>query len=147
MRDPYNATLRPLEESAADPNPFVMFQTWLDFALAENLPKANAMTLATAAVDGKPSARIVLLRGADENGFVFFTDYTRTQGRGSSDNPFACLSFSGSRCTARFAVEGPCPAASRRPSPMPISPHARVGSQIVLFRFPAKSSHPLLRNF
>lgn len=80
-----------LDEHDADPNPFGMFRRWLDAAMAANLPEPNAMTVATAALDGKPSARVVLLRGADERGFVFFTNYDSRKGKELAENPFAAL--------------------------------------------------------
>jgi pyridoxamine 5'-phosphate oxidase len=104
MRETYSSPL--LDERDADPNPFVMFQAWLDRALAENLPEANAMTLATAALDGKPSARIVLLRGMDENGFVFFTHYAGRKGKELRDNPFAALVFFWQPLHRQIRIEG-----------------------------------------
>src|SRR5262245_40927443 len=82
-----------LDEHDANPNPFVLFQQWLELAVTENLPEPNAMTVATAALDAKPSARIVLLRGVDERGFVFYTNYTSRKGKELKDNPFAALVF------------------------------------------------------
>lgn len=104
MRETYLSP--PLDERDADPNPFVMFQAWLDRALSENLPEANAMTLATAALDGKPSARIVLLRGVDENGFVFFTNYAGRKGKELRDNPFAALVFFWQPLHRQIRIEG-----------------------------------------
>ncbi|MCX7596602.1 MAG: pyridoxamine 5'-phosphate oxidase family protein, partial [Fischerella sp.] len=66
-------TLQGLSEADADPNPFIQFQKWFDQALAAQLPEPNAMTLATTTPDGKPSARMVLLKDFDDRGFVFFT--------------------------------------------------------------------------
>ena len=62
------------EEDLAE-DPIVQFRTWFDEARASGLPMPEAMTLATSDVDGRPSARIVLLHGIDENGFVFHTNY------------------------------------------------------------------------
>jgi pyridoxamine 5'-phosphate oxidase len=84
-------TLAGLKESDLDPNPFKQFDTWFQQALAAGLPEPNAMTLATATLDGKPSARIVLLKGLDERGFVFFTNYESQKGRELSANPQAAL--------------------------------------------------------
>lgn len=101
-----NYSVGSLDERDADPNPFVMFQAWLDRAFAENLPEPNAMTLATAALDGKPSARIVLLRGADENGLVFFTNYSGRKGKELRDNPFAALVFFWQPLHRQIRIEG-----------------------------------------
>lgn len=80
-----------LKESDLDPNPFKQFDKWFQQALAAGLPEPNAMTLATATPDGKPSARVVLLKGFDERGFVFFTNYESQKGHELSANPLAAL--------------------------------------------------------
>ena len=84
-------TLAGLKESDLDPSPFKQFDSWFQQALAAGLPEPNAMTLATATLDGKPSARVVLLKGFDEYGFVFFTSYESQKGRELSANPLAAL--------------------------------------------------------
>jgi pyridoxamine 5'-phosphate oxidase len=84
-------TLAGLKESDLDSNPLKQFDKWFQQALAAGLPEPNAMTLATATLDGKPSARIVLLKGLDERGFVFFTNYESQKGRELSANPQAAL--------------------------------------------------------
>lgn len=95
-----------LDEHAADTNPFVMFQQWLDRAVAENLPEPNAMLVATAALDAKPSARVLLLRGVDERGFVFFTNYASRKGKELKDNPFATLVFFWQPLHRQIRIEG-----------------------------------------
>ena len=70
-----------LDETHAAPEPLEQFGRWLEDALAAELKEPNAMTLATADAAGRPSARIVLLRGWDERGFVFFTNYQSRKGR------------------------------------------------------------------
>ncbi len=97
---------KPLEERDADANPFVMFQRWYELAVAENLPEPNAMTVATASRDGKPSARIVLLRGVDERGFVFFTNYKSRKGNELATNPFAALVFFWQPLHRSIRIEG-----------------------------------------
>jgi pyridoxamine 5'-phosphate oxidase len=84
---------RALTEPEADADPLRQFQTWFDEALKSQLTDANAMTLATASSTGEPSARIVLLKGADESGFVFYTNYDSAKGRDLAANPRACLLF------------------------------------------------------
>ena len=86
-------TLAGLKESDLDPSPFSQFDKWFQQALAAELPEPNAMTLATATLDGKPSARVVLLKGFDTSGFVFFTNYESQKGRELSANPHAALVF------------------------------------------------------
>jgi len=95
-----------LDEHDADANPFVMFQQWLDRAVAENLPEPNAMLVATAALDAKPSARVLLLRGVDERGFVFFTNYASRKGKELKDNPFAALVFFWQPLHRQIRIEG-----------------------------------------
>lgn len=84
---------RSLRESEADPNPFRQFHTWWQEALNSEIDEVNAMTVATASADGVPSARIVLLKGFDERGFVFFTNYNSYKGKQLEENPRACLVF------------------------------------------------------
>ncbi len=86
--------------------PFVQFRHWFDEALARNLPEPNAMTLATAKPDGRPSARIVLLKGYDERGFVFYTNYLSRKGRELEQNPFASLTFFYPTMERQIRVEG-----------------------------------------
>ena len=75
----------------ANPDPIRLFKKWFDAALRADLKEANAMTLATATHDGKPSARMVLLKGFDERGFVFYTNYKSPKGRDLEQNPRAAL--------------------------------------------------------
>jgi pyridoxamine 5'-phosphate oxidase len=80
-----------LSEAELDPDPFRQFGRWLGDALAAQLPEPYAMTLATATPHGKPSARVVLLRGFDQRGFVFFTNYDSRKGQELAVNPWASL--------------------------------------------------------
>jgi pyridoxamine 5'-phosphate oxidase len=80
-----------LDERDVDPDPFVEFARWFAQAQEAQLPDVNAMTLATATADGAPSARIVLLKGFDRRGFVFFTDYRSRKGTELEANPRAAL--------------------------------------------------------
>ena len=82
---------RALTEDAADADPLRQFGTWFAEALQSQLIDVNAMTLATASPGGEPAARIVLLKGADETGFVFYTNYDSAKGRDLAANPRACL--------------------------------------------------------
>jgi pyridoxamine 5'-phosphate oxidase len=84
---------RCLLESEVDPNPFKQFQVWFDAAVAECRSEPTAMTLATADREGRPSARLVLLKGCDERGFVFFTNYESEKARDLAENPWASLVF------------------------------------------------------
>jgi pyridoxamine 5'-phosphate oxidase len=85
--------LRTLSEKDVDPNAITQFDNWWQEATHSHLEEVNAMTLATASADGMPDARIVLLKGFDENGFSFFTNYDSAKGRQLLENPRACLVF------------------------------------------------------
>jgi pyridoxamine 5'-phosphate oxidase len=82
-----------LTESEAGDDPFDLFRRWFDQTVAAGLPDPNAMTLATATADGRPSARVVLLKGLDDRGFTFFTNYDSRKGRELTANPFGALVF------------------------------------------------------
>jgi pyridoxamine 5'-phosphate oxidase len=96
-----------LDEHDARPDPIEQFRAWLDDALRSQLPEPNAMTLATAAPDGRPSARIVLLRGVDQRGFAFFTNRNSRKGGEMQANPWASLVFYWSELERQVRVEGP----------------------------------------
>ena len=82
---------RALTEDAAHADPIEQFSAWFEEALQSQLLDVNAMTLATASPNGEPAARIVLLKGADASGFVFYTNYDSAKGRALAANPRACL--------------------------------------------------------
>ncbi|MBP0017574.1 MAG: pyridoxamine 5'-phosphate oxidase [Cyanobacteria bacterium SBLK] len=88
-----NYTRFGLLETDADRDPLQQFKTWFEEAIAAEVPDANAMTLATATPEGKPTARIVLLKGFDESGFVFYTNYNSKKGQQLQINPHASLVF------------------------------------------------------
>jgi len=85
--------LQTLTEKEVSTDPFRQFDKWWQEAIHSNLEEVNAMTLATASADGMPDARIVLLKGLDNNGFVFFTNYNSAKGQELQENPRACLVF------------------------------------------------------
>jgi pyridoxamine 5'-phosphate oxidase len=95
-----------LDEEHADPHPMRQFARWWDEATRSMLREANAMTLATAAVDGTPSARTVLLKGYDDDGFVFYTNYDSRKGRELAANPRAALLFFWRELERQVIVEG-----------------------------------------
>ncbi len=82
-----------LDKRHVDPDPFQQFGRWLGEALNAQLPEPNAMTLATVDAHGQPDARVVLLKGYDPAGFVFYTNYASDKGRQLAANPRACLVF------------------------------------------------------
>jgi len=85
--------LQSFSEKDAASNPIEQFTNWWNEALKSNIDEVNAMTLATATKEGMPNARIVLLKGYDEKGFVFFTNYLSDKGKELAQNPNACLVF------------------------------------------------------
>ena len=101
-----NYTFAGLQENDLDSNPFKQFEIWFKEALHSELLEPNAMTLATAAPDGKPSARIVLLKGFDERGFVFYTNYESLKGKQLIANPQAALVFFWDRLERQIRIEG-----------------------------------------
>ena len=99
--------LRGLSEEDLQANPVEQFQTWFAQAIAAGLPEPNAMTLATTTPDGRPSARVVLLKALDERGFVFFTNYASRKGGELAANPYAALVFFWPELQRQVRIEGP----------------------------------------
>lgn len=95
-----------LLESEMDPNPFVTFTAWFQAANEANLYEPNGMTLATVGADGRPSARVVLLRVIDERGFCFFTNYESRKGHELAQNPWAALLFWWGELERQVRIEG-----------------------------------------
>ena len=82
-----------LDESASAEDPLAQFRLWLDQALEAQLPEPNAMTLATVGADGRPSTRVVLIKGLDARGIVWYSNYQSRKGRELAANPMAALQF------------------------------------------------------
>ena len=101
-----NSALEGLDEKTINRDPITQFQAWLDDAIAAKLPLPEAMTLATATPDGKPSARMVLLKQVDEDGFVFFTNYNSAKAEQLDSNPYAALVFYWAQLDRQVRVEG-----------------------------------------
>jgi pyridoxamine 5'-phosphate oxidase len=95
-----------LDENTVDRDPLILFQRWLDEAIAAGIHLPEAMTLATATADGRPSARLVLLKQVDERGFVFFTNYNSPKARDLDSNPRAALVFYWPQFERQVRVEG-----------------------------------------
>jgi pyridoxamine 5'-phosphate oxidase len=95
-----------LKEASAHTDPFKQFQRWFDQAIAAQLPEPNAMTIATATVEGKPSARMVLLKDYDERGFVFYTNYTSQKGQQLAENPWGAIVFWWAQLERQVRIEG-----------------------------------------
>ncbi|RME55818.1 MAG: pyridoxamine 5'-phosphate oxidase [Deltaproteobacteria bacterium] len=96
----------PFTEADAAADPLEQFRRWFDEAVAAEIPLANAMTLATASAEGTPSARVVLLKSYDEEGFVFFTNYESRKGRELAENPKGTLLFWWQPLERQIRIEG-----------------------------------------
>jgi len=96
----------PLTEADALDDPFAQFDRWFDEATDAGVPLPNAMTLATVTAAGRPSARIVLLKGVEGGAFVFFTNYESRKGRELAAKPYASLVFHWSQFDRQVRVEG-----------------------------------------
>jgi pyridoxamine 5'-phosphate oxidase len=105
-----------LKESDTDPNPIEQFRRWFDEALAADLHEPNAMTVATATPGARPSARIVLLKGFDERGFVFYTNYEGRKSGELETNPYAALVFYWGELARQVRIEGRVSRASEEES-------------------------------
>jgi pyridoxamine 5'-phosphate oxidase len=82
-----------LSETASDPDPLKQFERWLTEAISGEVPEPNAMTLATVGSNLRPSTRVVLIKGYDERGIVWYTNYNSHKGRELAGNPYAALQF------------------------------------------------------
>ena len=109
-------TLGGLRRADLDPNPIAQFNRWMGQALQASLPEPTAMTLATAGKACQPSARIVLLKGVDERGFLFFTNYDSRKGRELAENPHAALVLYWTELERQVRVTGTVAKASREES-------------------------------
>jgi len=96
-----------LDESAAGDDPLELFRRWFDEAVAAGLRDPNAMSLATADEHGRPNVRIVLCKEFDDEGFVFFTNYTSRKGDELGRNPHACLLFHWAELERQVRIRGP----------------------------------------
>lgn len=99
-------TLTGLTETEAGDEPISLFRTWFDAALAADLPEPNAFALATATPDSIPSVRIVLLKGFDERGFTFFTNYDSRKGAEIEANPHVAMAFLWHQFERQVRIEG-----------------------------------------
>ena len=101
-----NYTFGQLTETEVPANPLTLFQVWFEQAMTAECPEPNSMTLATADQAGNPSARIVLLKGADQNGFTFFTNYESQKGRELAIRPRAALLFHWHELERQVRIKG-----------------------------------------
>lgn len=129
-----------LDEGQVSADPVAEFGRWFTQAKEAQVLEPNAMTLATATRDGTPSARIVLLKGYDERGFVFFTDYRSQKGTELAENPQASLVFYWAELERQVRISGPVSVVSReeseayfqtRPRPSQLSTWVSHQSQVI----------------
>lgn len=95
-----------LDEKRIESDPIKLFTIWFDEAIATNLPMPDAMSLATVTPDGRPTARMVLLKQVDADGFVFFTNYQSSKAKQLEINPYAALVFYWAQLDRQVRVEG-----------------------------------------
>lgn len=95
-----------LSEKDVDINPIVQFKKWFEEASHAQVPEPNAMSIATVDSSGRPSNRVVLLKGYDESGFIFFTNYESRKGREIAENPFVSLLFFWPELERQIRIEG-----------------------------------------
>lgn len=135
-----NYQLGSLERSDLDNNPIRQFQHWLDQAIEADLKEPNVMTLATVNQMGHPSARILLLKGLSEDGFVFYSNYESRKGQELKQNPFAAMVFCWLELERQVRIEGKVERLSaeeslsyfhRRPKGSQIGAWASPQSQII----------------
>lgn len=100
--------LRSLDDQDLKPNPFEMFTLWFDEAVRSDIKDVNAMTLATVSGMGHPSTRIVLLKGVEDAGFVFYTNYNSKKGSDIAENPNVSLCFFWPELERQIRINGIC---------------------------------------
>ncbi|MEP7170766.1 MAG: pyridoxamine 5'-phosphate oxidase [Bacteroidota bacterium] len=101
-----NYGMQQLSEKNINRNPVKQFELWMNLALEKNVNEPNAMNLSTVNEKGKPASRIVLLRGFDEKGFVFYTNYSSRKGSELKSNPYASLTFFWAELEKQVRIEG-----------------------------------------
>ena len=120
LQDPaasrYEHAAHGLRRRDLDSNPIKQFGNWFTAAIEAGIRDVNALTLATAGRDGKTSARVVLLKGFDQDGFVFFTNYESEKGRQLDENPYAAMAFYWIELDRQVRINGPTEKTSREES-------------------------------
>jgi pyridoxamine 5'-phosphate oxidase len=127
-----------LTEDDLLPDPVAMFRRWYDDAHVAGLHEPNAMVVATVSAEGRPSVRTVLLKGVDERGFVFYTNYASRKGRDLEDNPAVALLFPWHDLQRQVRVEGTASQVSQQESEAYFASRPR-GSQLGAWASPQSS--------
>lgn len=95
-----------LSEKDVKSDPFIQFDSWFNNARAAEMHEPNAMTLATATTDGRPSCRVVLLKGYNSDGFIFYTNYLSRKGKELAKNPLGAITFWWGPLERQIRIEG-----------------------------------------
>ncbi len=133
MREEYQD--QPLEISAVADHPIRQFEAWFQEAQNSEITEPNVMTFATSAIDGKPSARVLLLKGIEDDGFVFFTNYNSRKGKELALNPNAAIVFCWLELQRQVRIEGIVKKVSEEESKSYFQSRPR-GSQIAAWASP-----------
>ncbi len=139
-----------LNEKEVGSDPLAFFEKWFEEALHAQLPEPNAMTLSTVGADGRPDARIVLLKGLEDGKFKFFTNYNSKKGRDLAANPYASLTFFWQGLERQVRISGPvskCSAAESDAYFMTRPLKSRIGAWISHQSEPIPSRFYLVRKF
>lgn len=148
IRQDYSA--KKLARTDVKSNPIDQFNIWFDEAVNSEIEEVNAMTLSTASKKGIPSARIVLLKGVENDGFVFFTNYNSEKGEQLAENPFASLTFFWKELERQVRVNGIVKKIAKEDSEayFKTRPYkSRVGAWISDQSKPLSSRFELMRKF
>lgn len=127
LRQEYTA--HTLDQADVDQNPFIQFQTWMQEAIDCEIPEPNAMILATINQQNRPSARVLLLKGVEKEGFVFYTNYDSDKAKDLQANPFAAMTFNWLGLQRQIRIEGSIEKVSEEASTQYFQSRPR-GSQI-----------------
>ena len=136
-------TLRDLDVFQVAENPINQFKKWFQEALDAELQEPNAMNVSTVSSEGKPTSRILLLKGIEENGFIFYTNYDSRKGKELATNPYICLNFFWAGLERQVRIEGKVNKVSKeisekyfhsRPRSSQIGAHVSPQSQVLKSR-------------
>jgi len=139
-----------LSSSEVHSNPIIQFENWFNEARNAKIEEVNAMTLSTVSELGRPSARIVLLKGIEDDGFVFFTNYKSEKGSHLASNPFASLTFFWKELERQVRIEGSVEKISKEESDIYFKSRpwkSKIGAWISDQSKPISSRFYLMRKF
>jgi pyridoxamine 5'-phosphate oxidase len=148
IRKDYSA--KKLAKYEVDKNPITQFNTWFSEAIDSEIVDVNVMTLSTVSKEGRPAGRIVLLKGVENNGFVFFTNYASEKGIQLLENPFASLTFYWKELERQVRVDGEVLKISKEESELYFKTRpwkSRVGAWVSRQSAPISNRFELMRKF